>query len=302
VPRMRLLAVIRPEPAVLRPEPAAVPGAPAAVSRRRAAAGTVAIALLAITAGTVGAPAATAATTTSAVTRAFDPYAGRPIVVRWTPCLTIAGRTTTHSISYAVNTGGDPARVPLVQQALAQVTAISGLQFHYTGKVSYIPHYAVLHYPTGNRLMFNAAQQRAATHADLVIGWVANSRTNMFSGSQAGVGTVSWTGSTRSQLRIVEGAALIKLGVPLRAGFTSGASVGSLLLHEIGHAVGLDHVTATSQIMFPTLGSYTRSSYQAGDRTGLHLVGRPAGCFTTPSLGPPDPAVTARSAGITVTL
>ena len=247
-------------------------------------------------------PAAATTTTTYAVSHAVDPYSGRSTVMRWTPCLTVSGVTTSAVISYAVNTGGDPSRVTLVQHAIAQVAAISGLRFRYTGKVSYVPHYAVLHYPTGNRLMFNAAQQRAATHADLVVGWVSATRTNMFSRNEAGVGTVSWTGSSRSQLRIVEAAALIKLGVPLRAGFTTGASVGSLLLHEIGHAVGLDHVSATSQIMYPVLGRYTPASYQAGDRTGLHLVGRPSGCFVTPALSPPAPAAVARAAGISVTL
>jgi hypothetical protein len=255
-----------------------------------------------IVTGAVASAPAAASTTTYAVTHAFDPYSARSIVARWTPCLTISGVTTTRPIAYAVNTGGVPSRVLLVQRALAEVTSYSGLRFRYTGEVSYVPHYAVLHYPSGNRLMFNAAQQRAATHADLVIGWVSASRTNMFSGREAGVGTVSWTGNYRSQLRIVSGAALIKLGVPLRPGFTTGASVGSLLLHEIGHAVGLNHVSTTSQIMYPTLGSYTRSSYQAGDRYGLRLVGRPAGCFVTPALPPPDPAAIARAAGITVTL
>lgn len=266
-----------------------------------AAAIGVALATIALT-GTVAAHPAAAATTTYAVTHATDPYSGRSVVVRWTPCLTQAGVTTTHPISYAVNTGGDSSRVTLVQHALAQVTAYSGLRFRYVGTTTYVPHYAVLHYPSGDRLMFNAAQQRTATHAELVVGWVSATRTNMFRGNEIGVGTVSWTGSARSQLRDVEGAALIKLGVRLRSGFTTGASVGSLLLHEIGHAVGLDHVTAQSQIMYPALGTYTPASYQTGDRTGLRLVGRPAGCFVTAPLSPPDPAAVARAAGISVTL
>ena len=266
----------------------------------RAAPG-VAIVAAALT-GTIVAHPASAAATTYAVNHAYDPYSARSVVARFTPCLTLGGVTTATTISYAVNTGGNSTRVALVQEALAQVTSYSGLRFRYVGSVSYVPHYAVLHYPAGDRLMFNAAQQRAATHADLVIGWVSASKTNLFSGDEAGVGTVSWTGSYRSQLRIVEAAALIKLGVRLRPGFTTGASEGSLLLHEIGHAVGLNHVGTTSQIMYPTLGSYTASSYQAGDRTGLRLVGRSAGCFVTPALSPPDPAAVARAAGISVTL
>ncbi len=266
-----------------------------------AALGAAALTTVALTA-TIGAHPAAAATSTYAVTHATDPYSGRSVVVRWTPCVTSGGVTSTHPITYAVNTGGYLSRVTFVQRALAQVSADSGLRFRYVGTTSYVPRYAVLHYPTGNRLVFEAAQQRAATHAELVIGWVPGTRTNMFSGREAGVGTVSWTGSSRSQLRVVEGAALLKIGVPLRAGFTTGASVGSLLLHEIGHSVGLDHVGATSQIMYPVLGSYTPASYQSGDRTGLRLVGRPAGCFVTAPLAPPDPVAIARSAGVSVTL
>lgn len=252
--------------------------------------------------GTVVAHPAAASTATYAVTHAGDPYSGRSAVMRWTPCVTAAGVTATHPITYAVNTGGYLSRVTFVKQALAEVTAYSGLQFRYVGTTTYVPRYAVLHYPTGNRFVFEAAQQRSATHAELVIGWVSASRTNMFSGNEAGVGTVSWTGSSRSQLRIVEAAALIKSGVRLQSGFGAGATAGSLLLHEIGHAVGLDHVTATSQIMYPILGSYTPASYQSGDRTGLRLVGRPAGCFVTQPLSAPDPVAIARAAGVTVTL
>lgn len=272
-----------------------------AVSLLFRAAPGVAIVAVALT-GTIVAHPASAAATTYSVNHATDPYSGRSVVARWAPCLTVGGVTTPTTISYAVNTGGNSTRVALVQKALAEVTSYSGLRFRYVGSVSYVPHYAVLHYPTGDRLMFNAAQQRAATHADLVVGWVSASKTNLFSGDEAGVGTVSWTGNYGSQLRIVEAAALIKIGVKLRPGFTTGASVGSLLLHEIGHAVGLNHVGASSQIMYPILGSYTRSSYQTGDRTGLRMVGRPAGCFSTPALSPPNPATIAGAAGITVTL
>ena len=84
--------------------------------------------------GTVTAHPAAAATTTYAVTHAGDPYSGRSVVVRWTPCLTVAGVSSTHPISYAVNTGGDPSRVTLVQHALAEVTSYSGLRFRYVGE------------------------------------------------------------------------------------------------------------------------------------------------------------------------
>ena len=50
-----------------------------------------------------------------------------------------------------------------------------------------------------------------------------------------------------------------------RAGLT-------ILHHEFGHVVGLDHVASGDEIMFP--GNYGRASYAHGDLTGLALLGR----------------------------
>jgi len=90
-------------------------------------------------------------------------------------------------------------------------------------------------------------------------------------------------------------------GVALKPGFTAGASVGALLLHELGHAVGLNHVSLRSQIMYPTIGSWTRAGYHYGDLEGLRAVGRAAGCFRTAASAPADPAAMARAAGVSVT-
>ena len=64
-----------------------------------------------------------------------------------------------------------------------------------------------------------------------------------------------------------------------RAGFGKGTTGGALLLHEIGHAVGLGHVGTTREIMYPTMLSRELSRYKEGDRTGLKRVGRPLGCI-----------------------
>src|SRR5690349_1768172 len=86
------------------------------------------------------------ATTAYSLTRTMDPSSGHSTVVRWAPCtVSSTGVVTTHYITYRVNTAGVPSRVRLVKDALAKVTAASGLHFRYLGKTTYIPHNAVLH-------------------------------------------------------------------------------------------------------------------------------------------------------------
>jgi hypothetical protein len=65
-------------------------------------------------------------------------------------------------------------------------------------------------------------------------------------------------------------------------GFGRGTTRGALLLHEIGHAVGLQHVGATSQTMYPTVLSRSSTGYNSGDQAGLRKLGKPAGCLSSP--------------------
>jgi len=230
----------------------------------RALASRATVVALAVTGAalTVAGALPAAATTAYSITHTADPYSGRQTVVRWAPCtVTSTGAIKTHYITYRINTAGVPSRVRLVKDALAKVTAASGLHFRYLGQTSYIPHNAVLHYPTGDRVVFDAAQERARTGAELVIAWAKGSASNLLTPAEAGVGTVSWSGNYKAQLRIVQAAVVMRRGVALKPGFTAGASVGALLLHELGHAVGLNHVGLKSQTMYPTVGSWSRGWY-----------------------------------------
>ena len=51
------------------------------------------------------------------------------------------------------------------------------------------------------------------------------------------------------------------------------------LLHELGHAVGLNHAKQPQEVMYPVISDSTANHYNAGDLTGLRLVGRSAGCI-----------------------
>ena len=58
----------------------------------------------------------------------------------------------------------------------------------------------------------------------------------------------------------------------------SSTGAGPVLLHELGHAVGLAHVGDATQVMNATATSSGPTSYGAGDLTGLWQVGAAQGC------------------------
>ncbi|MGH9270013.1 MAG: matrixin family metalloprotease, partial [Ilumatobacteraceae bacterium] len=73
-------------------------------------------------------------------------------------------------------------------------------------------------------------------------------------------------------LELYDGFAFIEAGLPT----TENRHV---LLHEIAHLLGLDHVEDEAQVMFSFVGDTLFPDYQDGDREGLRLVGATMECF-----------------------
>jgi predicted Zn-dependent protease len=74
---------------------------------------------------------------------------------------------------------------------------------------------------------------------------------------------------------------VVRAGAPLAMGFGAGVSRGRVLMHELGHAVGLDHVDDRAMVMNTSVSRTSPlASYGAGDLTGLRRVGAPAGCIS----------------------
>jgi hypothetical protein len=80
-------------------------------------------------------------------------------------------------------------------------------------------------------------------------------------GERAGEATDHWTASG-----IIDGATIV---VSPR---TPANLLHETLIHELGHAVGLDHAAGTDQVMSAVLTG--ANVYQAGDLAGLRLLGR----------------------------
>jgi hypothetical protein len=181
---------------------------------------------------------------------------------RWNACA---------PIRYAVN----PARMRKrgradLRHALAEVSAATGLRFADAGTTSYFPQPGRFpDLPDG---------------VDIVVGWASAKKVPGLAGSTVGIG-----GSmTDSDGRRSAGAVVIDTETQYRRPPAEARRMWrDVMLHEVGHVIGLGHVNDRTQIMYPTVGG-GRGRYpglfQKGDLTGLVKLGADAGGCT----GEPD--------------
>lgn len=191
---------------------------------------------------------------------------GRP--ARWNPCA---------PIHYVVQSRWAPStgRADLAA-ALAQLSAASGLTFTDDGDTDEVP------------LRSRAAYQPdryGKRWAPLLVGWVPDADTDLGLGKGVQGVTVAVALSGKEGGSIVTGQVALDADHRLPGGFGPGETEGEVLLHELAHAVGLGHVMDPTQVMFPQT-TNSESQYGAGDRAGLHALGRKAGCLPTPAPRP----------------
>ena len=186
-------------------------------------------------------------------------------------------------IHYAVNVAaaGDPSGATRdVQAAISRVASATGLTFVYDGATSVVPTKAWL--DDGNRAGDGSAQ--------LVIAWASagsgSGQSDLFGSDADGEGGWWESGTSADgthwvwQIKrgfVVIDAAGVRGYAP---GFGNGETRGDLLMHELGHAVGLGHAADQHEVMFPIITSSSTATWGAGDLAGLARVGQGAGCIS----------------------
>ena len=177
--------------------------------------------------------------------------------VGWDPC---------RPLRYVVNTTGAPAGADyLLTGAFAEIQRITGQVVVAEGATSETP-------SDGRELV--QPDRYGERWAPVLVAWSTPAESPMLAGPVAGyAGAAAVDGAEPGTLRYVSGQ--VVLDAPQLAELSAGpaglARARGVLLHELGHLMGLDHVDDPDQLMYPST-TMLGVEFADGDRRGLAAV------------------------------
>ena len=192
---------------------------------------------------------------------ALDPLTNTP--VRYDPC---------SPLHYVVN----PANAPFkgledIEGAIALTAEATGIRFVFDGTTD--------EPVNGDREIYQP-ERYGERWPPLLIGWMAHDST-IFDVEDVGVAGSAIEKNTGGRLVYVTGSVALNGSEHLANGFAPGKTWGKVVLHELGHVLGLGHVGDPAQVMHDSLLS-SPAVWGAGDLAGLRELGAPAGCLEPP--------------------
>ena len=177
--------------------------------------------------------------------------------VAWDPC---------DEIHYEINPEGAPDDADnteeFVEEAIEVVAHYTGLEFVYDGPTDRRPEWNRQFAPTIGR------------HEPVLIAWATEDEVPELEDEVAGIGgAVAVQVDPGGWLRYVTGGVTLDSDAFEDMGdvFGDGGERRAILLHELGHLVGLDHVDSADELMYPD--NVGRRDFATGDLNGLNAVG-----------------------------
>ncbi len=155
-----------------------------------------------------------------------------------------------------------------VRAAVRRIHAATGIEFDYAGRSDRKAD------PLGDHV----------TGAAVVVGWRSARTFRRKTGSSQVVGLAGQrvvSGYRDAQGRVYktyQGGVILNAGHRLDPGFGRGITWGEVIVHELGHVVGLAHASARTQVMYFSTTGYD-ADLGAGDLYGLRQLGDTRGCL-----------------------
>ena len=193
-------------------------------------------------------------------------FSGDPI--RWNPC---------EPIHYVTNLAdAPPGSIDDVTESVRRVSVATGIQFVDDGETDEEP---------SQRRESYQPDRYGEEWAPVLIAWVDpdDSSISFSSDGHTAAGVAAPQVPSDGSDLLVSGWVAINADDPNGPGFGWIGAQGPVVLHELGHVMGLDHVKVDGELMEGAGGGVT--DFGPGDLEGLRILGRSSGCLTTPDPG-----------------